>query len=304
MFSRPADIELLAQRCAQYGCTVAVAPFPDRPVDIRSGFHMLGPVGLVHSRTSPLNVSRSAAHVAHDDREFFLLSLPLRGMLDLMQGRRQSRIGQDEAVLIAGHEPYRLNHAEGAILETYTLALPAAAMRARLPAIGERLGQALDGSQAALRLLRDYLAALAAPFDPLLAETAGAHVIDLAVLALARQDVADASPSAVRAARLARLNQLLERHASEAGLTLNDLAGAMALSPRSVQVLFAAMDTSFSARLRQVRVRRAERLLAEAQAMTITDIAYACGFADLSTFNRNFRAVTGFRPSEVRARSR
>ena len=50
------------------------------------------------------------------------------------------------------------------------------------------------------------------------------------------------------------------------------------------------------------RVARSERLLAET-ALTVTEIAYACGVGDANYFSRLFRRYRGVSPKEARAKS-
>jgi two-component system response regulator YesN len=48
-----------------------------------------------------------------------------------------------------------------------------------------------------------------------------------------------------------------------------------------------------------VRIEESKKLLKDSW-MKIVDIAFAVGFADLSTFNRNFKKIVGITPSEYR----
>ncbi|MBA3708325.1 MAG: helix-turn-helix domain-containing protein, partial [Planctomycetes bacterium] len=55
--------------------------------------------------------------------------------------------------------------------------------------------------------------------------------------------------------------------------------------------------------LMEVRVADACRLLADSD-RAVTDIAGACGFANLSNFNRRFRQVRGTSPTAFRRAAR
>jgi AraC-like DNA-binding protein len=61
------------------------------------------------------------------------------------------------------------------------------------------------------------------------------------------------------------------------------------VSARYVQILFAEMATTPSAFIRSRRLELAAQRLAETGSVTITDVAYAVGFNDLSSFCRAFR---------------
>jgi LacI family transcriptional regulator len=51
--------------------------------------------------------------------------------------------------------------------------------------------------------------------------------------------------------------------------------------------------------IRQCRIRQARRMLTETK-MSLTEIAYACGYTDLSHMDRSFRAVLGASPRSLR----
>lgn len=59
----------------------------------------------------------------------------------------------------------------------------------------------------------------------------------------------------------------------------------------------------FSRFLNEVRIGQACRKLQESEA-TIGEICYACGFANLSNFNRRFRQLKGLTPSDFRKKVR
>ncbi len=68
-------------------------------------------------------------------------------------------------------------------------------------------------------------------------------------------------------------------------------------------MLFDGTGTSFSSFVLAQRLARAWRMLAGSRhaEQTISAIAYACGFGDLSYFNRAFRRAFGATPSDIRA---
>ena len=68
-------------------------------------------------------------------------------------------------------------------------------------------------------------------------------------------------------------------------------------------MLFAGQQTTFSDFVLDRRLALARRRLRDpARAgLTISAIAYECGFGDLSYFNRSFRRAYGATPSDVRS---
>ncbi len=89
---------------------------------------------------------------------------------------------------------------------------------------------------------------------------------------------------------------ILERRFSEPEFSAQKLAAAAGLSERYVNELLYEAGASFTTRLNELRLRKAAGLLAQAGERRISDIAFECGFNDLSYFNRCFRRRFGLTP--------
>lgn len=99
------------------------------------------------------------------------------------------------------------------------------------------------------------------------------------------------------------MNQLMcyiEQHIADEDLKMDQMADAIGIS-RSVLYgkIKKLMGVSPSDFLRQVRMQRAEQLIAKSR-MSISEIAYAVGFADPKYFAKCFKRQTGKTPSEYR----
>lgn len=91
----------------------------------------------------------------------------------------------------------------------------------------------------------------------------------------------------------------IDDHAHEE-IDLDRLSGEFDLSPFHFLRLFgAALGVTPHQYLIRCRLRRAARLLSD-HASPITDVAYDCGFADLSNFVRTFRRAAGLSPGDFR----
>jgi AraC-like DNA-binding protein len=99
-----------------------------------------------------------------------------------------------------------------------------------------------------------------------------------------------ANPDHDRRALLRReLFAAVDAELCDPDLDTHRIANRLGVSARYVQILFAEMATTPSAFIRSRRLELAARRLAEPGASTITDVAYAVGFNDLSSFCRAFR---------------
>ena len=131
-----------------------------------------------------------------------------------------------------------------------------------------------------------------------------AHLMDLAALGLgARGDFAlQAQRGGLRAVRLKAVLMILEKRFAEPDFSAQKLAAAAGLSERYVNELLFEAGASFTLRLNELRLRKAADLLARQADRRISDIAFDCGFNDLSYFNRCFRRRFGLTPSAARGR--
>jgi AraC-like DNA-binding protein len=158
----------------------------------------------------------------------------------------------------------------------------------------------------ALRLLMAYVKAMEElPLaTPGLRELAVKHVQDLLAVVGGGPGEANAigNTGGVRAARLAVIKADIAAHIIDRNLSLKALAARQQLTPRYVQKLFEAEDITFSEFVLGQRLARAHGMLSDSRyaERTISSIAFATGFGDLSYFNRAFRARYGATPTDVR----
>lgn len=104
----------------------------------------------------------------------------------------------------------------------------------------------------------------------------------------------------------ARLTGLLEREALETlpELRIADIASRLGEPEHRVSRCITALGfTNFNRWINHHRIVRARTMLSDpAEARSILQIAFACGFASLGPFNRAFRDDTGMTPREFRSR--
>jgi AraC-like DNA-binding protein len=207
-------------------------------------------------------------------------------------------------VLLKLDEPFF--SADGASHKRFTnVHLPMATLKAMVTGVDDLVGRELEPG-GALSLAMDYSDLLLKHTDAV--DEAGfaiaAHLMDLAALGLgARGDLAVAAERrGVRAVRLKSVLMILEKRFAEPDFSAQKLAAAAALSERYVNELLYEAGASFTMRLTEMRLRKAADMLGHDGDRRISDIAFDCGFNDLSYFNRCFRRRFGLTPSAARGR--
>lgn len=105
--------------------------------------------------------------------------------------------------------------------------------------------------------------------------------------------------STVRGAVIMEIRRYIEQHIALTDLGPDHLCKMFGLSRASLYRLFEPIG-GVTDYIRTRRLRAAFDILANDRKRTVGEIAYACGFADISAFSRAFRNQFGMSPSEVR----
>jgi AraC-like DNA-binding protein len=227
-------------------------------------------------------------------------------------GRRfVSQRGRD-AIVEPGTGLFISNAEESAIVipessRSIGIALSRSLLTALCPGLDDALLRPIPSDSGALRLLLRYLDVLEeedALATPELGHMVGAHIHDLCALALGatRGAVELAATRGLRAARLRAVKADIAQHL-DGDLSAAALAASQGVTPRYLHKLFESEGVTLSRYVLAQRLAQVHRRLTHpgSASLTIGAIAYAAGFRDLSTFNREFRRHFGMTPSDVRA---
>jgi AraC-like DNA-binding protein len=278
-----------------------VDPFPANRFHTSAHMRLLPGLVVYWTASSPRHNHRTRALLSDgNDNVFFQWASTVRKVEHL---GRELFVGPGEGIAYTCAEPS--SFASPSDYHTISLSVPRNAFGFLLQDADGCLARPLPGQSAAQQLLLAYLGLLreeSFTSTPELRESAVHHVYDLLALALgATRDAAEvAKKRGVRAARLAAIKTSIRANLSSASLA--QISGEHRLSVRYVQSLFEDAGTTFTQFLLDERLLRARQILASPRSAgrKITDIAYSCGFGDISYFNRKFRARFGASPGEMR----
>lgn len=159
------------------------------------------------------------------------------------------------------------------------------------------------------RLWASHLAAgftLAGELSSTAATLFARHSVDLLAQLLNESHRDQPTPSdAWRAAVFLRACQAIALKFGDPDLTPDQIAREIGVSSRTLARVFAVNNETIMRRVFDERVRQAARLLAAPASAhrSVTDIAFACGFNDVSHFGRMFAGKMRMTPSQWRRRS-
>jgi AraC-like DNA-binding protein len=259
---------------------------------------------LMSGMCTPVEFDASAALVANNDDSIGIIKNVDPALV--RQLNRESILDIGESMVVSWTDPVTLTLPQGAKGATL-VRLSRPVLQALVPGLSDTYGRMLPDIGGALQSLFDYLSVLEdqqAIATPELQHVVVTHIYDLAALALgASRDITEvAKERGLRAARLRAIKEDISARLAESGLSLDSVALRHRVSPRYVQKLFEMEGTSFSDFVRTGRLTRAHRMLQDRRLshMSISTIAYECGFGDITAFNRAFRKRYSASPSDIR----
>jgi AraC-like DNA-binding protein len=252
-------------------------------------------------------IARTRRHIAANPADDFFLGLNRgRSQIFCSQLGRETILGRGNAVLLSNAEAGEVRAQSKN--SWFLLAVPKRLLDHLIGDAEDLLARPLDPNGAALRHLRFYLDLLLAPEgvddDPPLLAHVGTTLADLIALVLgADRDAAEiAEMRGLRAARAQEVLAEIKAGIADPDFSTNMVAQKLGLSPRYIQELLQETGRTFSERVLELRLQQARVMLSDVRhgRLRISDIALACGFNEVSYFNRCFRRRFGASPTQYR----
>lgn len=225
-----------------------------------------------------------------------IVSLQLGGESIVSQDGRDARLQAGQFALYDSERPYRLQMSAGTQL--LCLQFPRRELQSRLGALAPFVARpvacdrGVGGLFAGLaKSLPDRLNEIG-PSD---AGCAGDNVLDLVALALGNSRAAAVDVSSPKAMALARLKRVIRQRLCDPDFNPAAAAARANMSVRHANRLLAAEGTSVERLIFASRLDRCRAALADPawDRRSISEIAFAHGFNDVSHFSRAFRAHFG-----------
>jgi AraC-like DNA-binding protein len=181
-----------------------------------------------------------------------------------------------------------------------------------VPGAEDMMGREISGNPHLLKYIQRYIQLVLGETGPYedggLVNHVDTTVVDLLALALngSREMQEIARGRGLRAARFRDIVDQIKRGFSRPDFSVQAIATRLGLSANYVQKILAESGHIFTERVQELRLQRAREMLADLRfdGMKMSDIAFACGFNDLSHFNRCFRRRFGASPTQFRGNGR
>jgi AraC-like DNA-binding protein len=218
---------------------------------------------------------------------------------------REITLEPGEACLLYSSEP--LTHVNPFFGRTSCIRIPDELPTHLAPRRDDLIVHTISRQTPALTVLVDYLDTIdrrSGQLLPPLRDLVETHIHDLVALVLGSSGE---PPPAVKdrglkAARERAINQDIASNMGQRDLDLAAVAARHHVSPRSLQRMFERNGTTFTEHLLSLRLNGVYRLLRDSRhaARSISELAFDCGFGDMSHFNHAFRRTFNASPTDIR----
>jgi len=241
---------------------------------------------------------RSRHHVQRAPKDDFLLTELVSGKGTLRQDGHETTLRPGAMAIYDTSRPYSYEVGGDVIF----VKLPRGSLLPHLqetPALALGLDSTSDLGKLVSGILRQT-ASLGTPTSSPCADLVGASVVRLIAALLRSPTSATAIPApGVGASQLDNVMSYVRAHLEDPELSLASIAQSQRVSARTLHRLFTGLGTTPMRWVLQERLAHGLRALQQKSARRVTDIAFECGFSDLSHFSRMFRKEFGRSPHEI-----
>jgi len=243
-------------------------------------------------------IVREKTHVNRASDDHYLISLQQHGRSELRQGEARCWLAPGEVGIVDGTRPFRVTFPDP--VSRFLAVVPRNRVEARAPWLRAGGSRKIASSSPYVALVRHHLSELASrDLVAHEAELLTDNLCNLLALSTAPHEFDDirtapAQTEAIMAYCQARLGN--------ADLSPRAVAAHFGIALRTLHMRFEQTGVSFGRWLLEMRLQACHRALRDpAQSeRTISDIAFACGFGDLSHFSKAFRQRFGETPRDAR----
>ena len=269
---------------------------------IESG--LVADIGLVLFENSPMDVVRTAQHIALSENDNLFICRQVTGTLALEQNGRQAILEAGDLTLLDPLLPYGARFSNGSKL--LVLKVPRRDLTARVGQTREMVALSISPSATQFVWTSSFVAMLpeiVGSITPAAEEIAKDQVLDLIGLSLLKtMGLSKPRISSGRSLALLRVRAAIESRLSDPALNPSMVAHSAGISVRYANVLLAQQNTSITRLIRTRRLARCRVALEDPLQThrTISDIACGWGFSDMTHFGRSFKAMYGISPQNYR----
>ncbi|MGE8547329.1 MAG: helix-turn-helix domain-containing protein [Alcaligenes sp.] len=264
----------------------------------------LGAVGITELRTSAQRVRRTQALANQSEQALYKVTLQLSGSSQIEQDNRRSVLQAGQWGIYDTTRPYEVS------VEDQSHFLVLQFQEERLlswqPWLRDAVARSFSAATGPARIAMDMLR-LGLEERGSLSASALAELSDTVIrmmglsLAEGRAAPAESALDEVRRGQLLQIQQHIQAHLGDPGLTAQALAAQFRISRRYLYKLFERQGQAPADYILAARLERACQMLADGNpGRQISELAWQVGFSDAAVFSHAFRRRFGVSPTEWR----
>jgi AraC-like DNA-binding protein len=273
-------------------------------LDARMSLGQLDKIRLATVASKELKVVRNRSHIAQATENYYLVKFQLAGTSLVRHRSREAELKAGDFVICSSSDPYELHFPEP--YHQAILSIPQFQLNDLVTNPEQYLGQTMQGDEPVNGMLSQFVYSLTQRLDKLAPTTLRrieANVLDLLITSLEAQGSPDiAQTENTQQEHLSRIKQFIAMHLHDSRLSPDFIAQAEGIGTRYLHMLFKHEPLSVSRYIQAKRLEACSRALIDPNLKNVstTDIAYECGFNDVSHFHRCFKAQYGVTPRQYR----
>jgi AraC family transcriptional regulator, positive regulator of tynA and feaB len=252
-----------------------------------------------------LSASTTPQTIRHQNNktDHLFLSIVLSGSVKASQNDRSTIDGAGDLTIRDPNTPWTIEHA--GYSEVLAIEIPRERLESVLGSARLFAGLGVGGHLPVTALARSFLHNLSQvgeQLTPEAAERMNSIGVDLVAASLAERMALEVPGSLRSSLTMQRAKSFIDNNIGNADLSPSQVASAVGVSLRHLQVLFRESGHNIAAWIWRRRLETAAHRLSDpiSAHMMLHDIASRCGFSDQAHFSRRFRSQFGMSPSEYR----
>jgi AraC family transcriptional regulator, positive regulator of tynA and feaB len=264
-----------------------------------------GELRFASFKSTAHRIVRRPFHIGRSSHAHYLVSLQRSGIGRLEQAGNTCKLQAGDIGIVDGERPFTVTFPQA--VDRAVAVIPSEMLLSRAPWLRERPINSMTHDRDLLPMLRTTIERLSGRDcqSGSEAELLTDNLCNLVAI-LTAPDNTKLKALQARLSDLDRMLLFVRRHLANPKLSPLDLANHLQVSVRTVHKRFEAAETSFGHALLELRLDATRRVLSDpkCERLTITQIAFAAGFNDLSHFTNTFRKKFGMPPGRYRTHTR